>query len=317
LKKIFAFIFYTGCIGLSAQTFNGRLIEKKTSEGIMDAYVFMIDPVDSSVIGFTQTDWNGYYHFEETVKPLRSDQYLLKIADFYLPDTSFLFKDDRSFRMLELERLQVVDWVAVNYDWVVVNYLPELKCTYDLQMDYKDWVYHAAKSCQDSSQYYYQKMLDSMHLAYNMEYEAWDKEYHRRDSLIKSGDEQMDIGPPPPVEPWYSDIVFEEIIVEAAQPVDGWKGFLYELMNIRSLRKLFKSHKMFFIEFTLADHSMEVLSDVRVFDSKDKLLKLPKQVYTDFKNVYPTHWLLGKINGRIFRHDPGVKYRIQFRYQAN
>jgi len=317
LRNIFTFIFYTGCTSLFAQGFHGRLIDKKTKDGITDAHIFIVDPVDSSVLSFMKTNWDGYFHFDYTVKPLQSSQYLIRVGDFYLPDTSFLFKNDGSFRMLSLEHLQVVDWVAVNYDWVVVNYLHELQYTYNLQMDYKDWVYQSAKSCQDSSQYYYQKMIDSVELAYDREYKAWDKEYHWRDSLIKLGNKEMDIGPPPPVQPVFSAIVFEEVFVESSQPVGGWNGFLDQLMNIRSLGKLFKSHKMFYIEFTLADPDMKVLSDVRVFDSNGNLLKLPKQAYTDLKTVYPTHWLLGKKNGRIFGHRPGVKYRIQFNYQAN
>lgn len=276
----------------------------------MDAYVFMIDPVDSSVVGFTRTDWNGYFHFDENVKPLRSDQYLLKIADFYLPDTSFVFKNDKSFRMVELEYLQAVDWVAVHYD-------NNLKFDYDLKMNYKDWVYRFEKSCQDSSRYYYQKRLDSVHLAYAMEYEAWDKEYHRLDSLMKAGNKQVDIGPPPPIEPWLGDIVFEEIMVEAAQPIVGWPRFIDDLMNSRILNKQLKSHKSFFVEFTLADHSMEVLSDVQVMDARGKWLKLPQKVYKDLKNMYPTHWQWGKINGRFLKIHPWVKYRIQFTYQAN
>lgn len=286
---------------------NGKIHDKQTNEGFDHVHVFIIDPVDSSILSYTTTDFDGYFHVNELIQPLKSKQYQIKIADTYLPDTSFIFDNDGSFRWLSLDPLKAVDWVTVQYN-------NNGRVKHGFNLGYDEWVYSSYKTYVDSATAKSQRINDSIDLAYSIEWANWEKENHRIDSLNKISHAEYHIGPPPPSPVEHEVYVYSEIDLVMSNPAKGWENWLDQLLKIPGLKPILKSHRSFYVEFRM--EKFQISDDqVEIFNSNGRLIKLPKKVFTDIKDTQPENWELGKRNGRLFTFVPSIKYRIHFIFQ--
>lgn len=307
MKIIYTFLFYLFGLSLSAQKINGKIHDKQTNEGFEYVHVFIIDPVDASIISYTTTDFDGYFHINEFLQPLKSTQYQIKIADTYLPDTSFIFENDSSFRWLSLDPLKTVDWVTVQYD-------NNGRVNHVFNMDYDEWVHSSYKTYVDSATAKRQRINDSIDLAYTLEWANWEKEYHRIDSLNKVSQLEHHVGPPPPSPIEHEVFIYMGIDLVMSRPSRGWENWLDQLLKIRGLTPLLKKHRSFYIAFTMEKTEISG-NEVEIFNSNGRIIKLPQKALTNIKDTQPEYWELGLRNGRLFTFNRSIQYRMHFIYQ--
>lgn len=306
MKIIYTFLFYVFALSLSSQRINGKLHDKQTNDGFEYVHVFIVDPVDASIISYTTTDFDGYFHINEFLQPLKSKQYQIKIADTYLPDTSFIFENDNSFRWLVLDPLKAVDWVTVQYNNIG-------RVNYSINLDFDEWVYSSYANYVDSATAKLQRFNDSLDLAESIEWDQWEKESSRIDSLNKISEIDYEIGPPP-ASIYHEVAIYDQINLVMSSPSKGWENWLDRLLKIPGLKPVLRSHRSFYLEFTM--EKMEISGNpVEIFNSNGKMIKLPKNVFTGIRDSQPEYWELGVRNGRLFTFNRFIKYRIHFIYQ--
>jgi len=296
-------LFFLG-VQLSSQGLNGIILDRKTSEELIYAHVFLIDPVDSLVIGYTQTDYNGSYHFHKPLKPLKSNHYQLRIANIYYPDTSLVFTNDGTAKIIQLEPVTSVDWMTVKYN-------KQGSVKHEIDLDFNSWVYISYNTYVDSSIAITNRFNDSVDYAYSIQVAEWEKEARKVDSLNKLSDVQYEIPMYPPMADEHEAFIYDEIDPVLLTPTGGWAIWIDKLIRIHALRGLLNNMHTFYIEFGIEPNSKS-LNYLKIIKSNGKEFKMSKRLLISVVEAYPSSWEMGQPNWRLVKFNSLIKYRMHF-----
>lgn len=290
----------------SSQGFNGIIVDKRTSAELTQVHVFLIDPVDSMVIGYTQTDFYGSYHFYKPLKPLKSKHYQLRIANIYYADTTLAFTNDSSAKVIQLRPVTSVDWVTVIHS-------KQGRVKHEIDLDFSPWVYFSYKTYVDSSIAITKRYNDSLEYAYSIRVAEWEKESRKVDSLNKLNVVQYEI-PMYPIANEHEAFFYDEINPVLPKPKVGWEKWMDEMLKIKGLSRLLKNHRSFYIEFGIEPYGKS-LNYLEIIKSNGKEFKMSKRLLTSLLESYPESWEMGQPNWRSVKFTSQIKYRMHFIYQ--
>lgn len=309
MKRIFITLFFLVFLFISGFPQNIRLEikEKVSGERIPYCNSFIIDPVDSMVVGFDVSSVNGECDFN-LIRPLKSDKFLLKLCDLHLKDSvveleyGYLW-----YYTVEWEVSKTIKWLTIYY-----NKAGFTKCDYET--DLHSCTFNYSRSYYDSLESYRKRDFIKLEEEFQREYDKYLKGLAWADSVNKITPNINYIMAPPP-EPL--EIPVEEIYTIVSQQAEypgGIYAFMDQIYDLSVMKPEWrKKHNLTFV-FKL-DGFEFVADSLAVLDASGNVLKKSKKIWKEMQPIMMTKWKPMKFNGKAIRLRKDVDYTIEFIYR--
>lgn len=307
IKSILLFHFLFLFIRLEgfSQTIKLELKDKERNEPIYFVEIYIIDPVDSMVVGFAISDFDGFSNIN-LLRPLKSSLFNIKVCDIYLKDTLIELKYEyNKIYNLKLEYQAVIEWFTVYYSKDKIEKFDCMNSYFNCSKKYQNSYYDSLVAKENRIN---KNALDN----YQVEYSKYLNEKRWVDSM-NSISNQIQYGyPPEPVSPVFIECCDPFYVVEPIFP-EGNLKFLEKLFYSKSLKLELDKKKCIYIDFELSGYDF-VGDNAIVYNKKNIKLKKSSKIWDEIKPILQIKWKPMNINGRRIKLSKEKRYRIEFVY---